>query len=282
MLMILHFVPYPPHGGSLQRTYNLLREASQSYEIHLVALSQKALHPDEKSLNIAIRALKEYCNSVSIFPIPSDASSFRWYSLLLFNLFSHLPYSVWRFSSKALAEKLKSLTTEHNYDLVHLDTVELAQYAHFFTNSPVIINHHNVESSLLLRRATSEGGWLTRFYLGIQGRKLKKYEQKQAPLFAVNLTVSQNDKELFKSYIPEARFEVVDNGTDVDYFIPNLPLDSCELVFAGGMNWYPNSDAMIHFCEDIFPLIKKVVPQVIMNVVGGSPPRRVLACAQTE
>ena len=282
ILMILHFVPYPPHGGSLQRTFNLLREASKGNDIHLVALSQKALHPDDKILSEAVGALEEFCNSVTVFPIPSDASKLRWYSLLLLNLLSREPYSVWRFKSPDMAENIQSLAAAHKFDLVHLDTVELAQYAHLAPGVPTVVNHHNVESSLLLRRATSEGNFLARLYLGLQGCKLKRYEQEHAPRFAANLAVSQNDKELFESYISKARFEVVANGTDVEYFTPRNASEAKELVFAGGMNWYPNRDAMIHFCEDIFPLIKKQVPDTIMNVVGGSPPRRVLACSKKD
>ena len=43
VLFVTQIVPYPPHGGVLQRGYNLLREPGRHHEVHLCAF----VHPDE-------------------------------------------------------------------------------------------------------------------------------------------------------------------------------------------------------------------------------------------
>ena len=37
ILWLSHFVPYPPAGGALQRSFHLLRSAAQKHEVHLLA-----------------------------------------------------------------------------------------------------------------------------------------------------------------------------------------------------------------------------------------------------
>lgn len=282
ILMIIHFVPYPPHGGCLQRSFNLLRELAKEHEIHLLAFTQRALLPDEESLNESIAALNPYCSDIKVFELPSDRSRIRWYFLLLSNLLSISPYSVWKFKSKMMADEIRRQLATVRFDLIHLDTIDLAQYAGLAPGVPKILNHHNVESELLLRRSSSERNPLARLYLYLQGRKLRRYEKKHAPESDVNLVVSPNDGKQFRGFAPGARFEVVPNGTDTEYFSPRSEEESRELVFAGGMNWHPNRDAMIYFCEEIYPLIKKSVPDVAMNIIGSDPPRRVLACADED
>ena len=81
--MINHFVPYPPHGGCLQRSFNLLREVSKNNTVHLLALNQKAMLPDEKSINASIKALDEHCDTIKVFGIPLDLSRIKMVCLLI-------------------------------------------------------------------------------------------------------------------------------------------------------------------------------------------------------
>jgi hypothetical protein len=39
LLWLSHFIPCPPRGGSRQRSFNLIRYISRTYETHLIALN---------------------------------------------------------------------------------------------------------------------------------------------------------------------------------------------------------------------------------------------------
>jgi hypothetical protein len=43
ILFVTQIIPFPPHGGVLQRGYNLLRELGSEHDVHLLAFH----HPDE-------------------------------------------------------------------------------------------------------------------------------------------------------------------------------------------------------------------------------------------
>jgi sugar transferase (PEP-CTERM/EpsH1 system associated) len=280
--MVIHFVPYPPHGGSLQRSFNLLREISRSNSVHLLALNQKALLPDEKSVAESIEALRDYCETIKVYKIPTDYNRFKWYTLLFLNLFSSKPFTNWWFKSNELAIEIKNQILSKDFDLIYLETIDLVQYVDFGYNIPRILNHQNVESSLLRRRAANEKNLLAKLYLYIQARKLRNYERRVLNKFDVNLAVSENDKGLFKQMVPGARFEVIPNGTDTEYFKPTGEDVSRELIFVGGLTWYPNRDAMIYFCEQVYPMIKKEFPEVIMNIIGRKPPDKILEFSRKD
>ncbi len=60
ILWLGHFVPWPPKGGSLIRSYHLLREASLGNEVALVCLNQRSLLPTAERLDEARRELASY------------------------------------------------------------------------------------------------------------------------------------------------------------------------------------------------------------------------------
>ncbi|HGE72140.1 TPA: glycosyltransferase, partial [Candidatus Poribacteria bacterium] len=67
------------------------------------------------------------------------------------------------------------------------------------------------------------------------------------------------------------------NGVDTDYFKPmDMKEDESQIVFVGSMDWQPNEDAVLYFCDQIFPLIKSDIPNVKFYIVGSNPTERVL------
>ena len=119
ILWLSHLLPYPPKGGVMQRSFNLIKEASKEYEIYLWAFNQNAWLPTAESVVDAKKNLERYCREVNIFHIPSDGSRFKWYGLVLFSLLSSQPYTVnWTTSSK-MRTALWIFVRHARIDLIH-------------------------------------------------------------------------------------------------------------------------------------------------------------------
>ncbi len=282
ILFLSHFIPYPPPGGSSQRNYNLIRELSRNNTVDLLTFTQRLFHPTEDKLGTAISAMKQLCREVKAIKIPTDYSRFKWLLLLFFNLFSITPYSVWRFYSREMNNALINMISANNYDIVHIDTIALARHIKYLHGIPTVLNHHNIESTLMLRRAKSEKNLLIKLYLLMQGKKLRLFEKRIAKKFSVNITVSDQDKSDLQNYCRSALISVVTNGTDINYFTPASSMQKYSLIYVGGMTWYPNRDAMTYFCREIYPLIRKQMPETEMNIIGNSPPKEVLLAASKD
>jgi len=283
VLFVSHFIPHPPTGGASLRNFNIVKELSRNNSVHLVTFTQRDRHPTRERIEKSREVLKEFCEEITIIDVPSDGSSLRWYSLLGLNMFSREPYSAWRFWSPMMAQAIEDQIAKHKFDIVHVDTIALAGYLKNLKGLPAVLNHHNVESTLLLRRAATEKNPATRAYIGLQGRKLRSAEQRALSAFDGNISVSDLDGQELSELNPKATICVVPNGTDTEFFKPIDGVDEdLSLVFAGSMAWYPNGDAMILFGEKIWPLIKRELPDIQMNLIGSRAPAEVVKLGQVD
>jgi glycosyltransferase involved in cell wall biosynthesis len=86
------------------------------------------------------------------------------------------------------------------------------------------------------------------------------------------LVVSPEDGETLASLAPGIETKVVANGVDTEYFTPRADPGGSTLLFCGGLDWYPNGEAMAYFFDRIWPLLTRRLPHVRVVVVGRNPP----------
>ena len=283
LLWISQNIPYPPKTGVLQRNYNLLREASQLADIYLLAVFKRDILPGEYDLEEAKRELGKLCRRIEVVHLPIESSRTALYAMALSSLFTHDPLSVNWVKSAGMRRQLRQLMNEVKFDLVHFDTISLAAYRDEVGNTPKILNHHNIESHLLKRRTLFEKNPLKRLYYALEGNKLERYERTACAEFNTNFTVSELDKQRLLELVPSAHADVMANGVDVDYFNPNgTAVVPGNLLMASGMNWFPNRDAVLHMCNEIWPLLVQKMPELSWTVVGASPPQEVLDLAARD
>ena len=284
VLWLSQNLPYPPKTGVLQRNYNLIREASTFAEVHLVAIVKQNILPtyDEQ---VAARELKKLCASVTSVHLPIEQSKPLFLWVVLKSLFTKLPFTAnWALSSE-LRRAIEAAAAKGPYDMVFFDTISLAPYRDLVNGSPTALNHHNIESHLLERRVDYESNALRRFYLGLEGRKLREYEAAVAGTFDTNLVVSRLDGDRLREICPSVSTAVLANGVDVGYFRRQSPLSAVEpghLIMVSGMNWFPNRDAVLHMAESVWPELSKRLPDARLTIVGASPPQQILDLAARD
>lgn len=272
ILVLSHLVPWPTTSGVLLRSYNLLREAARHHRVHLIAFNQDVLLPPDAVAD-SVRHLSEICEEVKVFPLPGGGSRWGLVRSLARNSFSPLPYVVPRFFSPAFEQAVVDLLGRRPIRILQFETMAMFQYGVLASDLPAILVHQNVESELLRRRAQVERNPLRRLVAAAEARKLARYEAAICPQAEANIAVSKADRAAFLARIPGARFEVVVNGVDVDYFRPDVdPAGSAgEIVFAGGMSWFPNRDAMSWFLAEVWPRVRREAPEAHFTVIGSHP-----------
>jgi sugar transferase (PEP-CTERM/EpsH1 system associated) len=280
VLFLSQIVPYPPHGGVLQRGYHLLRELGRRASVHLLAF----VHPDELRTEARVEesraALKEFCERVEYFPLWAKTSPAHKAAALAASAFSPLPFSVIAHRSSAFERRVAESLRTGPYDVVHVDTVALSQFVDLDAPTvPSVLTHHNIESMLMERRASVEHRPLARQYLQRETAKLRSYEARMSPRYDMNIVVSPDDGHTLAARVPGVRTAVVPNGVNVEYFTPDPTQETPALIYTGGMNMFANRDAVTYFLDEIWPLIRKRMPDTKFFAVGQDPPKELLAYA---
>lgn len=281
ILWLSHLVPYPPKGGVLQRSHYLLKELSKQHEVDLLAFNQndliKSFYPTvEEGLVDARNQLSQFVKRVEFFDIPSVKSKLGRYLLALKSLFTPAGYTMDWLVSDEFATSLKTILAETDYDLVHFDTISLAIYRHLVKDTPVSLDHHNIESHMMIRRASKEGNYLKKGYFYLEGLKLKHQEKKWCSQFDVNITCSAMDTDRLNEIVGPLNSIDIPNGVDVEYFKPRETAKrNNSLIFIGTMNWYPNIEAAEFLLSEVFPQVKKIEPNCLIDIIGASPPESI-------
>src|SRR5690606_17818455 len=92
--------------------------------------------------------------------------------------------------------------------------------------------------------------------------------------FDLHLVCSGDDAERLSAIAKDIHIEVIPNGIDVRQVV-EVKGDESEaaprLLFIGGLDWYPNADAINFFVEDVWPVITAAIPSTQIDIVGKNP-----------
>lgn len=279
ILFLSQIVPYPPHGGVLQRGYNLLRELGRDARVHLLAFVHPDVLPTEAARHESHVALQKFCETVEYFPLWPKASPVHRVAGLAASALSSRPFSVLAHRSASFQRRVSELVDTKSFDLIHVDTIALAQFLDARWPITTVLTHHNIESQLMERRAGAETRQLAKWFLRRETGKLRSHEEATVRAFDINIFVSQTDEKILRERVPGLRTAIVPNGVDIEYFTPNQGKDAPALIYTGGMNMFANRDAVMFFLNEIWPLIRKRVPGVRFFAVGQDPPKELVALA---
>lgn len=278
VLWVSHAVPFPPKAGFLLRAYHLLRGVALRHTVDLVAFIQepwlRTIYGDvESGLQEARRELGGLCRNVHFLPIQSMKGPYARHRTAARALLSGKSYTTTWLDQSDAAELVERMARDNAYDLVHFDTIGLAPLARRIPNQLATMGHHNIESHLFKRRSQTERGAVQKWYFAREARLLRQAERAAVSRFAVQVTCSELDSERLLEIDARAAIECIPNGVDCDYFVPG---DCAEkpnsLVFVGTLNWHPNCDAMLFFLAEVWPRLKRNVPDATLDIVGANAP----------
>lgn len=268
LLWLTPYLPAPIFGGGT-RVFNLIRALAPRCEIDLIASG------DEQPA--ALAELRSLCRRVEI---ASPAISSRRHKRLLQikSLVSRRPSQYWMTYSPAMQECIDLALRAVTYDVVILEHSFMGYYA-LPTGSPTVLDQHNVESEILFRASRNERSLIRRAYNLLEYWRYRSDEERICRAADLILATSTHDRDAMRSWGRVPPCTVVPNGVDTSYFAPMEDGDGgdqpASLVFTGSMHYAPNTEAMLYFAAEIWPLIQQQAPEVSLKIVGGAPPAEI-------
>ena len=111
--------------------------------------------------------------------------------------------------------------------------------------------------------------------------RMKKAELSLTSKVHSVITVSEVDRQILLEDSPCLLIQVV---PDIYPLHPRefLYADCEDLLFVGGFNHHPNTDAMSWFLHDIFPLIRVSLPGIRVLIIGENPPPEIQMYAAND
>jgi glycosyltransferase involved in cell wall biosynthesis len=285
LLWLSHFIPYPPKSGKHLRSYHLLRGVAAQHEVDLFAFIEDPwleifYSSRAAGMEQCARELGRICRAVHFQEMDRlRRPGGRWRTALA-GLVSADCYTLRTLHSPAARRALANFVAGKSYDLVHFDTIGLVPFRGMFAETPATLGHHNIESHMLLRRASTESHPLKKLYFFQEGSRVQRREAASAAQFAYHITCSDLDRQRLEAIAPRARAVTIPNGVDVEYFRPtSTPAVSPSLIFVGSLNWYPNVDAVQFLLKEIWPLAKVANPSLRLDIVGSAPAPAIVSLA---
>jgi polysaccharide biosynthesis protein PslH len=264
-----------------------MKQLSQEHVVDVLAFHQPALNQSllaEMGLGVddAIKKLNEFCRIKEVFPIPSDTHHFGRHLLGLKGLVGADGYTGGWLKSTPYKNAISRLLANSSYDLIHFDTISFFPYLRFARNTPTVLNHHNIESHMMVRRAGIEKNALKKWYFHNEGEKLLNIEKKFCGSVSHNIACSDIDAQRLRDMVPGASVSTIPNGVDTEYYCPDGSEKGQSLLFIGTMNWYPNIQAVEFLIREIWPALKDAYPSLRLDIIGASPPEKLTRLAAHE
>ncbi|MGJ3239014.1 MAG: glycosyltransferase [Anaerolineae bacterium] len=270
ILIVTASLPYPPASGGAIRVFGILSGLHEAgHTITLLSFG----NPDAD-----YAPLRDLCQQVHVFPPPERSTRERVLTLLT----TQQADIETRFYDDAFAQKLLTLMSEHEFDLVQFEAIESASYLPLvreqFPHMPICFDTFNAEADLQRMICQIDRQDLSRlphaFYSWIQSRRIAQYEGMLCRMADLVIAVSPEDHALLSQYRADERTTILHSGifvkdyaeaqTDIHYEQPTL-------IFTGKMDYRPNVDAMLWFADHILPS----VPEAQLVIVGQKPHPRI-------
>lgn len=266
ILYVAQRVPYPPDRGDKITTYNEIRHLAQSHEVAVACLA------DGVADLANVEPLASLVASVDAVPLHAGAARIRALSALAMGG----PFSVAYFNERLLHEKVAARTAEKPFDAVIVYSSGVAQYAEPLHGVPRIMQFADLDSlkwAQYAEKARFPKSWLFRR----EYRLLLEYERHIARSFDHSLVCTRVELDDLQRLIPGVAASCVGNGVDLDYFRPTAAAKKeFDLVFTGVMDYPPNVEGVVWFCEQVLPLIRREVPGATFTICGSRPAPQVL------
>lgn len=262
LLFIAHRVPYPPDKGERVRAFHEIRALSQRFRVTVAALSHSRADAQ------AADGLRRHCHSVIVAPAGRKLGLIRG----MVSLLAGRSVTEGFFHSRRLYRLLRKEFAARPVDLVLAYSSSMLPYALDVPAAARVMDLVDVDSAkwaCYAQAARWPRSWLFRREAdGVNRLERRAFQQCDAVLL-----VSQAEVQALGCR--SEKVHAVGNGVDAGYFAPQavepVDLGPAGLIFTGTMDYRPNVEAVCWFAREVWPELKRDVPESTFTIAGRDP-----------
>ena len=247
------------------RVYYTLRHLLRSHEVTLYTLaSSPKVHWQSHHSDLPGLEQKTF---------QMAKSAFAWNSATAF--FSGLPLQVKLYQCPDLVQTLDSDIRSGAFDLLFVHLIRMAEYARPYSSLPRILD---MADSIYQHYARMRKIWWSPWWVGarMDRDRVRRYEAEVPNWFDNVMIHTEEDLEWVREQSGAGNLTQSLMGVDTEEFaFQEGPYNPRRIVYCGKLDYLPNSDAALYFANQIFPLVRRRLPDAQFSVVGLNPPRSV-------
>lgn len=288
VLMLCHRLPYPPDRGDRIRSYHLLKQLANHFDMAIACTSDEPVWLQHHQL------LSTIAKRVTIQPITRTVSAVRggW------ALATGRAITPATFFRGALAEQMLQWHEEQPFDAVLTFCSGMVHYARLLTlpalrrRSICAADHDQPPRHVLDLVDVDSAKWRSyaqatlspmRLVYGAEARRLKQIEAGKVDRYDAITVISEAEKQAYRDHVgADQPVHVVNNGVAIDYFRPAPDAGGHQLVFVGVLNYKPNTMALTWFVKHVMPRLRQRVDDAALMIVGRNPNETVLELDQVD
>lgn len=279
ILLLTHSVPYPPESGPKVKTYHLLRYLADRHRVTLISFARST-----EDL-AAVEKLRPLC--ANVYTVFRPVTTVHRYRSLVRSLISGRAFTVELDDCAELHTLISQVIADATaagdpFDLVHADQIQMAAYAEPLP-IPRLIDQHNAVYQIY-ERLTEQRHFLRRWLARRESELLRRHESRLCDSFEAVTTVSEEDRQALNEVLPRPRhLSVIPIGVDTSDLQPIRRDPQARAILSlAGPNWPPNVEGIRWFARQVYPLVRRQVPDSRFYICGAHPAPAVRALADRD
>jgi sugar transferase (PEP-CTERM/EpsH1 system associated) len=269
VLYLVHRLPYPPNKGDKLRSFHELSYLRRRHQVWcgcFVDDPADLLHVD------AVRAMCADAAAIRLFKAVSTPRG-------LWNLARGGTFTEGYYQHLQMVRTLHRWNSQVAFDAVLVFSSGMAPYAQCVNAPRKVLDFCDLDSRKWTAYARRASGARARLY-DIEGRRLATRELQWLNEFDAAAVITDAEAADLGVSALRQRVFTISNGVTIpelpeSQWIPPTPVAG----FVGCMDYPPNIDAVVWFVREIWPLIRRRVPDASFEIVGRHPTRAVRALA---
>lgn len=251
--------PFPLEKGDKLRAYYQIKDLSQSFEIHLICLSDSAVSLENR------KELEQFCQTITIHTLK------KWeIALSLFRaIFTQKPFQVAYFYQFRIHQKIKAQIAQNQFDYLYSQLVRTTEYIKDEHACPKTLDYMDALSKGMERRA-EDAKFIKKWIFSMESKRLKLYEKQIFDYFEHHTIITSQDRNAI--FHPEKNaIKCIANGVSSAFFEEKQTEKTVDLLFTGNMSYAPNIHAGKYIATEILPKLKTKFPNIQCLLSGASP-----------
>ncbi|MFK7948190.1 MAG: glycosyltransferase [Saprospiraceae bacterium] len=251
--------PYPLEKGDKLRVFNHIKVLSKKFEIVLISLSDKSIHPSD------YEEVKQYCSRIYTF----HRSKLMIAKNILLAFKNGLPFQIGYFFDKGIQSEIHKIVKKEKPNHIFCQLVRTAEFVRHL-DIPKTIDYMDT-FSIGAKRWADNSSAIIQPVLHREAKKLVAYENAVFDDFDFHTIISEQDRDYLQMK-DKHKVKIVPNGVDMTFFQP-IPKaqKKYDIAFVGNMGYVPNVEGARYIVETLLPKLKKHFPTIKILIAGARP-----------